>query len=196
LLLRTDRRELVLVGPRTRAAYHLAPPGRSCVRVRMRPGGARALLGRPLNGLADGVRPLGELPGLDVDRFAADPVAALGAALADRPEPPERLAEAARLLATGTVAGAAARLHLSERRLHVLFTDATGLSPKHFARIERVRAVLAAGLAAGPGRWAEVAAAAGYYDQSHLTAEFRRFMGVPPAAFTAGRRPAATACTD
>ncbi|MFD7734327.1 hypothetical protein ACFV6F_28610, partial [Kitasatospora phosalacinea] len=28
LLLRTDRRELVLVGPRTRAAYHLAPPGR------------------------------------------------------------------------------------------------------------------------------------------------------------------------
>ena len=50
-------------------------------------------------------------------------------------------------------------------------------------------------LAADAGRWSDIAATAGYYDQSHMTAEFRHFMGVPPAAFTAGRRPAATPCT-
>ncbi|MEU9205100.1 AraC family transcriptional regulator [Streptomyces sp. NPDC048332] len=191
LLLRTDRRELVVMGPRTRAAYHVAAPGHSCVRVRMRPGRAGALLGRSLNGLADGVLPLRELPGLDIGRLAADPVAALEKAVADRPEPSDRLEEAARLLTGTTVTATAARLHLSERRLHALFTDATGLSPKHFARIDRVRTVLAA----DAGRWADIAATAGYYDQSHMTAEFRRLMGVPPAAFTAGRRPAATACT-
>ncbi|WP_243744898.1 helix-turn-helix domain-containing protein [Streptomyces hainanensis] len=190
LLLRVDSGELVVMGPRTRAAYHLGPPGRSCVRVRMRPGGAGALLGRPPRDLADRVLPLRALPGLDVDRLAADPIAALETALTDRPEPAGRLEEAARLLAGTTVAAAAARLHLSERRLRTLFTEGTGLSPKRFARIDRVRAVLAA----GPGRWSDIAATAGYYDQSHMTAEFRRFMGVTPAAFAGGRRPAATRC--
>ncbi|MER7482483.1 AraC family transcriptional regulator [Streptomyces sp. NPDC126510] len=161
------------------------------VRVRMRPGRARALLGRPLRGLADRALPLHEVPGLDVDQLAADPIAALEKALADRPEPPGRLGEAARLLAGAGVATTAARLHMSERRLHTLFTDGTGLSPKHFARIDRVRNVLAA----EAGRWSGIAARAGYYDQSHMTAEFRHFMGVPPAAFLAGRRPAPTQCT-
>lgn len=190
LLLRTDKRELVVMGPRTRAGYHVAAPGHSCVRVRMRPGRAQALLGRSLSGLADGALSLRELPGLDVDQLAADPVTTLEKALADRPEPSERLEEAARLLVGATVTATAAQ-HISERRLHTLFTDATGLSPKHFARIDRVRTVLAA----DAGRWADIAATAGYYDQSHMTAEFRHFMGVPPAAFTAGRRPAATLCT-
>ncbi|MDT0542274.1 helix-turn-helix domain-containing protein [Streptomyces lonegramiae] len=188
LLLRSDKRELIVMGPRTRAGYHVSAPGHSCVRVRMRPGRAQALLGRPLRDLADRALPLRELPGLDVDHFAADPIAALEEALAGRPE---RLEEAARLLAGATVATTAARLHISERRLYTLFTDGTGLSPKHFARIDRVRTVLAA----DAGRWSDIAATAGYYDQSHMTAEFRHFMGVPPAAFTAGRRPAATPCT-
>ncbi|GAB2588110.1 hypothetical protein GCM10027168_21220 [Streptomyces capparidis] len=191
LLLRSDKRELIVMGPRTRAAYHVGAPGHSCVRVRMRPGRAQALLGRPLRDLADRALPLRELPGLDVDQLAADPITALEKALANRPEPSERLEEAARLLVGATVATTAAQLHISERRLHALFTAGTGLSPKHFARIDRVRTVLAA----DAGRWSDIATTAGYYDQSHMTAEFHHFMGVPPAAFTAGRRPAATPCT-
>ncbi|WP_432052528.1 helix-turn-helix domain-containing protein [Streptomyces xiamenensis] len=194
LLLRVERRELIVMGPRTRAAYHAGGAGHSCVRVRMRPGRAQALLGRPLRDLADRVLPLRALPGLDIDQFATDPVTALDGAWSGLPGPPARLDEAARLLAGGTVAAAAARLNLSERRLHTLFLDGTGLSPKRFARIDRLRTVLAAG--AVPGRWADIAASAGYYDQSHMTGEFRRLMGVPPAAFTAGRFPAATSCTE
>jgi AraC-like DNA-binding protein len=95
------------------------------------------------------------------------------------------------LLAGANVAATAGRLHVSERRLRTLFADGIGLSPKHFARIGRVRAVLAT---ASSRRWADVATAAGYYDQSHMTAEFRRLMGVPPAPYMAGRRPAARRC--
>ncbi|MEU0837749.1 hypothetical protein ABZ339_41880, partial [Streptomyces sp. NPDC005969] len=72
LLLRIDKRELIVMGPRTRASYHVGAPVHSCVRVRMRPGRAQALLGRPLRDLADRALPLRELPGLDVDQLAAD----------------------------------------------------------------------------------------------------------------------------
>jgi AraC-like DNA-binding protein len=191
LVLRVEERELIVMGPRTRAAYHVGGPDHSCVRVRLRPGRAQALLGRPLRDLADRALPLRPLPRLDLDHLAADPIAVLEGALADRPEPSDLLAEAARLLVGSTVASTAARLHINERRLHTLFTDGTGLSPKRFARIDRVRTVLAA----GAGRWVDIAATAGSYDQSHMTGEFRHFMGIPPTAFTAGRRPAATTCT-
>ncbi|MFC4114521.1 AraC family transcriptional regulator [Nonomuraea zeae] len=42
--------------------------------------------------------------------------------------------------------------------------------------------------------WGQLAAATGYYDQSHMTAEFRTLMGVTPAAYFAGRLPALQAC--
>lgn len=180
----------VVMGPRTRATYHVSEPGPSCVRIRLRPGRARAVLGRSVKDLADRAVPVRELPGLDLDRLLEDPVGALTTGLADRPAGDDLVAAAAELLAGGNVAGAARRLHISERWLRTLFADGVGLSPKHFARIGRVRAVLAAPQV----RWAEVAAAAGYYDQSHMTAEFRHLMGVPPAAYAAGRRPAARPC--
>lgn len=179
------------MGPRTRAAYHVGEPGRSCVRIRLRAGRAQALLGRSVRELTDRAVLVNELPGLDVDRLAGDPVAALTAALAERPVDGDLVGAAAELLTDTNVAATARRLHVSERRLRTLFAEGVGLSPKHFARIGRVRAVLAA---APHLRWVDVATAAGYYDQSHMTAEFRHLMGVPPAAYRAGRRPAARRC--
>ncbi|MFL6122992.1 helix-turn-helix domain-containing protein [Actinophytocola sp.] len=190
LVVRSDR-EVVAMGPRTRAAYHHSEPGPSCLRIRLRPGRARDLLGRSVRDLADRAVPIRELPGLDLGRLADDPVGALSAALAGRAVGNDLVAAAAELLAGATVAGTAARLHVSERRLRTLFADGVGLSPKHFARIGRVRRVLAT---APDLRWADIAAVAGYYDQSHMTAEFRHLMGVPPAAYAAGRRPAARPC--
>jgi AraC-like DNA-binding protein len=185
------RRELVVMGPRTRATYHVAEPGPSCVRIRMQPGRARALLGRPVRDLVDRALPLADLRGLDPDRVAEDPVEALVEVLGELSTGQDVIAKATRFLADGNVADAARRLHVSERQLRALFADGIGLSPKHFARIDRVRSVLAAG---HERRWADVAAAAGYYDQSHMTAEFRHLMGVPPGAFVAGRRPVARRC--
>ncbi|MEV1178938.1 helix-turn-helix domain-containing protein, partial [Nonomuraea sp. NPDC049784] len=81
----------------------------------------------------------------------------------------------------------ARRLAVSERHLRGLFSDGVGVPPKRFERITRVRKVLAGGRASS---WAT----AGYYDQSHMTAEFRAMMGVTPGAFFAGRLPALQPC--
>ncbi|MGM7646188.1 helix-turn-helix domain-containing protein [Nocardia sp. JW2] len=83
------------------------------------------------------------------------------------------------------------RLAVSERQLRSLFAAGIGLSPKHFARIDRVRRVLTA---AGKTPWSDLAAATGYYDQSHLTADFWTLMGVPPAAYLRGEPPPPMRC--
>ncbi|MCZ2261315.1 helix-turn-helix domain-containing protein, partial [Isoptericola sp. QY 916] len=69
------------------------------------------------------------------------------------------------------------------RSLQRLFADWVGVSPKWV--LQRHRVHLAADLvAADPGRpLAEVAAAVGYYDQAHLSADFARALGTPPAAY-------------
>ncbi|GHH49080.1 helix-turn-helix domain-containing protein [Lentzea cavernae] len=164
--------ELVVEGPRTRARYHRSDPGPWCVRARIHTGRVRSLLGRPAHELVDRVVPLGEFPGGHED-----------------PRRDELLREATALLAGGSVAAVARELHVSERHLRTLFLDGVGVSPKHFARIDRLRAVLAQ-----DRPWAEVAAGTGFYDQAHLTGEFRRLMGVSPAAFRRGDLPAALPC--
>lgn len=69
------------------------------------------------------------------------------------------------------------------RSLQRLFADWVGVSPKWV--LQRHRVHLAADLvAADPGRpLAEVAAAVGYYDQAHLSADFARALGTPPGAY-------------
>ncbi|HZN77030.1 MAG TPA: helix-turn-helix domain-containing protein [Micromonosporaceae bacterium] len=181
-----------VVGPRPTATYSAGSPG-TRVRLRLAPGRAAALFGIPVADLAGRIVPVSELWGdAQVRDLVRDPIGTL-ARRADRREPNSDLvAEAARLLAEGrSVQATADRLHLSERYLRTLFTGAVGLSPKTFARVERVRAVLAR---VGGRDLARLAAELGYYDQSHLTNEFRAVMGVPPAAYAHGRLPNPTRC--
>lgn len=91
----------------------------------------------------------------------------------------------------GPVPDVARELSVSERQLRNLFAEGVGLSPKHFARINRVRAVLAH---AAELSWAQLAAVTGYYDQSHMTSDFRALMGVPPRSYFTGRLPDAMPC--
>ncbi|MFC4565890.1 helix-turn-helix domain-containing protein [Nocardiopsis mangrovi] len=180
---------LVVMGPRTRALYFTGAPGPSCLKVRVRPGRARRLLGRSLRGLVDQVVPLSELWG------SADPLAGLPAdpdafaralVAAARGGPDVRgdlVGEAAGMVSAAGVRTSADRLHISERHLRTLFADGVGVAPKRFARIDRVRTVLEHGTTRP---WSELALAAGYADHSHMTAEFRSLMGVPPTVFFAG----------
>lgn len=85
----------------------------------------------------------------------------------------------------------ARELAVSERQLRNLFSEGVGLSPKHYARIDRVRQVLTE---APRADWAELAAATGYYDQSHMTSDFRTLMGVPPKSYFTGRLPDPQPC--
>jgi AraC-like DNA-binding protein len=71
----------------------------------------------------------------------------------------------------------------SARRFTTLFTDAVGLTPKLYSRINRLRGVVERVAQGGEVAWAELASEYGYYDQAHLTRDFREFSGVTPGAY-------------
>jgi transcriptional regulator GlxA family with amidase domain len=54
------------------------------------------------------------------------------------------------------------------------------VSPKRYARIARIRRVLAR---AGTASWAQIAAEQGFFDQAHLSGEFHALVGYSPRAF-------------
>ena len=76
-----------------------------------------------------------------------------------------------------------AELGWSRRRIASRFREEVGLTPKRAARLlrfERARALLDG---ADRPSLADVALESGFYDQSHLSNEFRRVTGVSPAAY-------------
>jgi transcriptional regulator GlxA family with amidase domain len=74
----------------------------------------------------------------------------------------------------------AQRLAIDERTLRRRCVRALGYGPKTLDRILRFRRALRLGRAGLPA--VEVAAAAGYADQAHLSRECRRLAGVGPGA--------------
>lgn len=93
----------------------------------------------------------------------------------------------------------------SQRHVLGLFRRWVGVSPKQYSRIRRFQQVLqSVARSFGPldpdatyqltarGEadldWADIAVAHGYYDQSHLVHEFRRFSGLTPGEYASGFR--------
>ncbi|MEO0564242.1 MAG: AraC family transcriptional regulator [Chloroflexota bacterium] len=71
--------------------------------------------------------------------------------------------------------------HLSKSYFIRAFRRHTGMSPYAYlvqVRLNRAKALLRAGASA-----TDVAQQTGFYDQSHLTKAFKRFMGVPPGQY-------------
>ena len=190
LVLCTASEGAFVIGPRARARYSTGSAARRTV-VRLTPGRAQAVLDVPVDELVDRVVPLSEVWGRSVRDVAALRSALLSRVASADPRRSDLVHAAARLLRTRGVAETARALDVSERHLRTLFTRAVGLSPKQFARVDRVRRVVAL---ASRGSWASLAAELGYYDQAHLTREFRATMGVPPGAYLAGDLPEATYC--
>jgi len=79
------------------------------------------------------------------------------------------------------IAELARGLGLSLRQLERRFGAATGLNPKQFARIRRMRSALAHLLSPSPRTWSEVAADFGYADHSHLVRDFAQLAGLTPS---------------
>lgn len=63
------------------------------------------------------------------------------------------------------------------------FEQAVGLTPKRYARVLRFGLLLPSLARCGPRDWAQIAAGAGYFDQSHLIREFRQIAGMAPGAY-------------
>ena len=98
-----------------------------------------------------------------------------------------------RIAATGgrmPIEDLATQTGFTRKYLGNLFQQQVGLSPKSLARVHRFRGAL--GLlnrADGQVPWTELADACGYYDQSHLINEFRRFTGLSPVELARRDRP-------
>ncbi|MFQ6325596.1 helix-turn-helix domain-containing protein [Nocardia sp. CWNU-33] len=201
-------REAMVVGPHTKATYSRAEKPAGCVRLRLEPGATRQLLGVPATDLANRVFRLADFPGVAADladeltRLTPEEVLPFLADVLPRrisEDPTQRAHRTLLRTAVAAISAAAptpvhelaADLAVSERQLRNLFTTGVGVSPKHYTRIARVRRILAH---AGITPWAQLATTTGYYDQSHMTADFRTLMGVPPTSFLRGNLPAPTPC--
>jgi AraC-like DNA-binding protein len=176
--------------------------------VRFKPGGAYPFFGVPMSELTNRIVSIDTLWGADGARlrealWEAPSVAArlqvLEEALTERlhrgdlfePAGAYVVRRAVRLITDSTelprVEGLARELGISTRHLRRAFEDVVGVRPKEFARIIRFqRAVRASERTAAPD-WGAIAAAVGYYDQSHLITEFKALTGATPRALVRPR---------
>lgn len=182
--------------------YSVVPrvAGIRCVDLKLHPIGGYALLGRPMDELAGRSVELSELLGPEAERLTARLRAAPDwtarfalldaflAARADRHAAAPEVVHAFDLLRgtggrlpIGTVAD---RVGWSRKHLITRFRQQVGVPPKAMAQLLRFDALRRA-LRTDPPRWAELAAAHGYYDQPHLNRDFARFAGTTPARFLA-----------
>jgi AraC-like DNA-binding protein len=202
---RPDAYDAMVAGLHTRPAL-IAHPGRQFgVLVSLRPLAARALLGIPAGELGSLDCRLDDVMGPAAAELTARFRAAtdwdgrfaevertllrlLGANASRRRCDPE-VDEAWRLVTASAgrlrVDEIAHRVGWSGRHLGARFRAETGLSPKQavrVARFDRARRVLGARAARGAALdLAGLAADGGYYDQAHLTREWRALSGLPPS---------------
>jgi AraC-like DNA-binding protein len=191
----------MIVGQTTEAVV-IAPSGRvDLVGVRLQPWGALSLLPAPASELRDVLLPLDDLHramARDLpDQLCGErtPAARAVAAFAyiarqvRRAAPGPRsharaiVAEATSHPAPVTVRRLAARLGLGERRVERELKRHVGLGPKMLLRIARFQRALAIARDDETLGWSAVAARAGYFDQAHLTHEFKRFAACTPSEF-------------
>jgi AraC-like DNA-binding protein len=191
----------MIVGQITEAVV-IAPSGAvDVVGIRLQPWGAFSILPVPATDLRDVLLPLDALAA-DMARDLPDevreaPTAAARAAAVFRyvarqvrrraPSPRSRaraiVAEATRQPEATTVRRLAARLGLGERQVGRELDRHVGLRPKMLLRIARFQRALAVARADETVSWSAVAARTGYFDQAHLTHEFRRFAACTPSEF-------------
>ena len=107
------------------------------------------------------------------------------------PEPHWAVVPALRMLAEedATVSGVGRRIGLSDKRLREVLRVGTGWSPKPYARLCRFRTALnllsMSRIRAGVDEpvLSRLALRCGYFDQAHLTREFRAFAGITPGVY-------------
>jgi len=197
--------ETCLTGLQTGPLVVEAPP-RPCtvLGVRLTPVGAYRLLGCPLSEMSGLSVDLQDVVGNAANELAERCQAATsaekalriaGAWVAERtarspgadPSVAWIAAQIERRSGAVSIAALRERVGQSKTRLLTTFREQIGVTPKLYARLHRFRHVLTL-LNRGTGPLAEIALAAGYYDQPHMNAEFRELSGFSPREFLAAAR--------
>lgn len=185
-----QERSSAVVGTMTRPLVLPAHGSFEFFGVRFRPGRAAAFLRIPLAEVTDARVPLGEIwrgwsDGI-LERRLSELILGIESELLRRldPERDRRVDAAVSRIARGEmrIDELAREIGISRQHLARQFLHHVGVSPKTFARVMRFRR-LTNSLSATDVDWADVAAEHGFYDQSHLIADFRELAGTTPNAF-------------
>jgi len=169
--------------------------------VRLRPAGALALFGVPLHEFTGATADLHDLIGCEARRLAErlDEASSdtarlllLGRWITDRldggpstdPCVAYAVSEIERTGGMVPITTVLDRIDAAPKRFTRVFETQVGVKPKLFSRIVRFRRLTAA-LRAGGESFGQTALAHGYYDQSHMNADFREFAGMSPSRFLA-----------
>jgi AraC-like DNA-binding protein len=168
--------------------------------LRLRPGAATAVIGRPASEFTNLQAPLDSAFGVIGTRLAdsvlsattpRQRIALLAGAVADYfahtdPVVDRAVMRAVRMLRAQPdtqVSTLAAEIGLSERQLRRRFEAAVGYGPKRLGRVFRFQHLLDLVYASrGEDSWSQLAAVAGYADQSHMINECVALTGGPPTA--------------
>jgi AraC-like DNA-binding protein len=189
-----------VLSPRERVTRKTIRRGQWTILARLKLGAVTRVLGAPPSVFTAHVVPLEEVwnAGEALSLYdhlaeatnAADAAAVLERAIAARLSPgdaPQRpscvVTTAAESLLTSSVSQVAASLGLSERHLRRIFLDTVGLGPKTVARLMRFSRATDLALENTDASWAQIAVAAGFYDQAHLIREFHALADAAPEVF-------------
>jgi len=189
----------MVVGQITRAVV-IAPSGVvDVVGIRLQPWGAFAMLPIPAAELSDLLLPLEtlhaemarDLPGTLAEQETPASRAAAVFRYVDRHARRSAISTRARAIVaeasgpeeSATVRALARRLGLGERQVERELSRHVGLRPKMLLRIARFQRAIALARTDETLSLSAVAARSGYFDQSHLTHEFRRFAACTPSEF-------------
>ncbi|OBI90925.1 AraC family transcriptional regulator [Mycobacterium sp. 1245805.9] len=192
----------LIIGPHSGSYISDIAADEPVMAIHFRPGGAFPYLGIPLGELEDAGVGLDDIWGRSGkelhERLVEAPSAAAGfgvleefllnrARLSVRRDPGVAVAmEAIEADPSRQMAEVRRLAGLSTKRMIALFRTEVGLAPKAYARVRRLQAVLQQldGDAAGG---ADIAAGAGFFDQSHLVREFRSFTAMTPTQYRSQR---------
>jgi AraC-like DNA-binding protein len=199
-----DHHPPIVAGPDATTRWVTISDGTVITGARFRPGGIRAVFGCPattmlnravlLSDLTSGATRLHErllLAGSVRQRQAllADWIRA---ALCRGPMLDRRVRAACRWLTIDPrvdIGAVAERFEWNVRTIRRDFHAACGYGPKHFQRIMRIQRAIRESHDPSRSSLADVAFAAGYADQAHMTRDFRDITGFTPARHLATTRP-------
>lgn len=192
-----------LVGPRSKCVTVSTGAPFAAVGVHFKPAGAYPFVRGATADLVDSAAPLADLWGPVADAISEHLASAMAPEQRFRVMEEmllARLSESAPQLSIRwavdvftrsrgllPVGAVVQRVGMSRRRFVEEFRKEVGLSPKAFCRLRRFSAALYRVASLADVDWADVAQAAGYWDQAHFNHEFREFCGLTPSEYLARR---------
>lgn len=176
------------------------------IAIRLRPSGAYALFGMPMDELSNAVLDLDLLPGRHfttvhakllesqsrLERF--DLIESLvreriGAEVRMRPFIRWAATQIERTHGAVRILDLCRELGVSRKHLSAWFRRQVGVAPKQYAGVVRFQRLVSCLGRSSSVSWSDLAQDCGYYDQSHLVHDCRAFAGLAPTALRATLSP-------